>query len=253
MGIAPLLAWRKTSIKSIKKNFLLPIIFSFFIGIVLLSFGIRKVYPLIALVLIGFVLATIILEFYRGTKARMKSSQENILYAFISIIEKNKSRYGGYIVHIGILMMFLGFTGKAFDQESDVSLSPEKNSVNLAEYTFKLKDYWQESPNSHPNTRQNHKAEITSIDIFKEGVFYTNLKPERRIYINQKSQPHSEVALKSTLNKDIYIILGSLDLNTGMTTLKIRLNNLVSWVWLGTLVLIFGTLIALLPERRINE
>ncbi len=252
-GIAPLLAWRKTSINSIKRNFSLPIILSFITGIITFSLGIRKVYPLITIILIGFVLSTILLEFYRGTKARMKSSGENIFNAFISIMDKNRSRYGGYIVHIGILMMFLGFTGKAFDQEADVSLSPEKNKVELAEYTFELKEYWQESPSSHPKKRQNHNAEITSIDIYKNGAFYTNLKPERRIYIDQNSQPHSEVALKTTLNKDIYIILGSLDLKTGMATLKIRLNNLVSWVWLGTLVLIFGTLIPLLPNRKLNE
>ena len=75
----------------------------------------------------------------------------------------------------------------------------------------------------------------------------------RRIYIDQNSQPHSEVALKTTLNKDLYLILGSLDLKSGLATLKIRINNLVSWVWLGTLVLIFGTLIALLPSQKLNE
>ena len=116
-----------------------------------------------------------------------------------------------------------------------------------------LKNYWKETPKSHPEIRKNHQAYIASIDIYKDGEFYTNLKPEKRIYIDQNSQPHSEVALKTTLNKDLYLILGSLDLESGLATLKIRINNLVSWVWLGTLVLIFGTLIALLPNRKIIE
>jgi len=252
-GIAPLLAWRKTSVKSIKRNFLIPICFSLFAGIILFCFGIKKVYPLITLVLIAFVFSTIILEFYRGTRARMRSSNESAFNAFISIIKKNQSRYGGYIVHIGILMMFFGFVGKAFDKEADVSLSPENPKTQLNEYQFELKEYWKETPELNPSTRQNHNAYIAAIEILKNGEYYTTLNPEKRIFTDQNSQPHSEVALKTTLNKDLYLILGSLDLETGLATLKIRINHLVSWVWLGTLVLILGTLVALIPQKKLNE
>ena len=252
-GIAPLLAWRKTSINSIKRNFLLPICLSTFTGIISFCLGITKVYPLITLILIGFVLATIILEFYRGTRARMRGTNESVLPAFIAIIEKNKSRYGGYIVHIGMLMMFFGFIGKAYDKEADVSLTPENPKTELNEYSFELKNYWKETPETNPGNRQNHHAYIAEIQIEKNGELYTALFPEKRIYTDQDSQPHSEVALKTTLNKDLYLILGSMDLETGMATLKIRINNLVSWVWLGTLVLIIGTIIALIPSRKLNE
>ena len=252
-GIAPLLAWRKTSVKSIRRNFLLPVSFSIFMGIVSFLIGVNKIYPLITLTLIAFVLATILLEFYRGTRARMKSSKEKVFAAFISIIQKNKTRYGGYVVHIGILMMFFGFVGKAFDKEADVSLSPENPITQLNEYQFKLKNYWKETPETNPKTRKNHHAYIASIEILKNNVFYTTLNPEKRIYIDQDSQPHSEVALNTTLNKDLYLILGSLDLESGLATLKIRINHLVTWVWLGTLVLILGTLIALIPQKKHDE
>ena len=79
------------------------------------------------------------------------------------------------------------------------------------------------------------------------------LFPEKRIYTDQNSQPHSEVALKTTLNKDLYLILGSLDLESGIATLKIRINNLVSWVWIGTLLLIIGTVVAIIPSKKVNE
>tara|TARA_B100001029_G_C15060453_1_gene457976 strand:- start:1554 stop:3527 length:1974 start_codon:yes stop_codon:yes gene_type:complete len=253
MGIAPLLAWRKTSINSIKRNFLLPVCLSTFSGIIFYYFGITKIYPLITLILIIFVFITIIFEFYRGTRARKRGSNESWLLALRMIIEKNKSRYGGYIVHIGILMMFFGFIGKAYDKEADVSLTPENPKTELNEYSFELKNYWKETPKTNPNTRQNHHAYIAEIKIEKDDKYYTSLFPEKRIYTDQNSQPHSEVALNTTLNKDLYLILGSMDLDTGLATLKIRINHLVSWVWLGTLVLIIGTIIALIPSKKINE
>ena len=253
MGIAPLLAWRKTSLSSIKRNFLLPTIISLFAGLILFAFGINKLYPLVTLILIVFVFLTIYLELYRGTRVRIKNRDENWVEALSTIISNNKSRYGGYIVHIGILMMFFGFVGKAYDKEADVSLNPESPKTMLNEYTFELKNYWKETPQTNPSTRKNHHAFIAEIEIDRNNEYFTSLFPEKRIYTDQNSQPHSEVALKTTLNKDLYLILGSLDLESGIATLKIRINNLVSWVWIGTLLLIIGTVVAIIPSKKVNE
>lgn len=249
-GIAPLLAWRKTSLKSIRKNLLLPLLLGLIGACIGFVLGIRQMYPLISSGLIGFVFGTIILEFYRGIHARRRTMSESAWTAFITMISKNRSRYGGYIVHLGILMIFIGFTGKVFDKEADVSLSPLENTTQLEEYTFILKDYWSETSDTHPVKRSNHDAKIVSLDIFKKGEYHTTMAPEKRIYTDQNSQPHSEVALKTSLNKDLYIILGSLDMKTGMATLKIRVNHMVTWVWLGTLVLVLGSLIALNPFEK---
>ena len=215
--------------------------------------GIKQIYPFISSGLIGFVFGTIFLEFYRGIRARQKTKNESASSAFIAMINKNRSRYGGYIVHIGVLIICIGFTGKVFDKESDVSLSPLNNQTNLGEYTFILKNYWSENKFSHPQKRSNHNASIVSLEVLKNGKFFTNMKPKRRIYTDQNSQPHSEVALKSTLNKDLYIILGSLNMETGLATLKIRINHMVTWVWLGTIILVIGSLIALNPLEKNHD
>ena len=224
-----------------------------FVGLILFAFGINKLYPLVTLILIVFVFLTIYLELYRGTRVRIKNRDENWVEALGTIISNNKSRYGGYIVHIGILMMFFGFVGKAYDKEADVSLNPESPKTMLNEYTFELKNYWKETPQTNPSTRKNHHAFIAEIEIDRNNEYFTSLYPEKRIYTDQNSQPHSEVALKTTLNKDLYLILGSLDLESGIATLKIRINNLVSWVWIGTLLLIIGTVVAIIPSKKVNE
>ncbi len=249
-GIAPLLAWRKTSIKSIKKNLAFPVILGLISTLFAFLLGIRQIYPMISSGLIGFVFGTIVLEFYRGIRARQKAQSESVWIALTTMIKKNRSRYGGYIVHIGILIICIGFTGKVFDKEADVSLSPAQNQTQLAEYTFIQKEFWAETAQSHPEKRSNHDALIVSLEVLKNGEYFTTMAPERRIYTDQNSQPHSEVALKTTLNKDLYIILGNLDMDTGMATLKIRVNHMVTWVWLGTVILVIGSLIALNPFGR---
>ena len=244
-GIGPLLAWRRTSTKSLQRNFILPILTGIFISALFsIILNIRTIYPIVSITLCTFVAMSIFIEFFKGSHARAKRTGENLGKAFLSMIHRNRSRYGGYIVHVGIIMMFAGFTGKAFDKEADLSLFPDETAT-LSNFTFEYTGHWLESSEEYPQKRSNHIAKVIGLNVKKDGQDFAFFKPEKRFYTDQNNQPHSEVTLRSSLNQDLYIVLGDVDETTSRATIKVRINPMVSWVWLGTLFLIIGALISL--------
>jgi cytochrome c-type biogenesis protein CcmF len=163
------------------------------------------------------------------------------------MISKNRSRYGGYIVHVGIVFMFVGFTGHAFDKEKEFSLKIGETD-HVAGYEFTL---LQMSEAERPN----HYAWISDIRVTNnKGEYVTNLYPEKRIYFHKnpdvnRRQPHSELDIYSTLNQDIYSIFSAVDNENGVAFLKIMVNPLVRWVWIGGYILVIGTVIAMWPRK----
>ncbi len=247
-GIGPLLAWRKTSVKSVKKNFTIPIISGFILtAIWAIIFKVKLIYPLIFSVLVIFVCAVIFMEFYRAVSTRVRLHNEDVFSAFAILIKKNRSRYGGYIVHLGIMMMFAGFIGKAFDKEADLSMKLHE-IVTLKNYSLEYRKFWAETPETDPEKRSNHIAKIIAIEVKKDGEQFAFLQPEKRFYVDQNNQPHSEVAIRSTLFEDLYMVLGDVDMDTGQATLKVKINPMVTWVWLGTLMLTIGVIICINPK-----
>ena len=245
-GVGPLLAWRRTGKKHLIRNFTFPILTGLSSAIVLLIIGYRD-YVVISFSLGAFVTATITTEFIRGIRARNKKFKESPFTALIMMVSKNRSRYGGYVVHLGIVFMFIGFTGHAFDKEKEFSLK-EGETEHVAGYEFEL---IQLSESERPN----HYAWISDLRVTKQnGEFVTNLHPEKRVYFHRnpdvnRRQPHSELDIYSTLNKDIYSIFSAVDTENGVAFIKIMVNPLVRWVWIGGFILVFGTLIALWPRR----
>ena len=250
-GIGPLLGWRKTSIKSLKKNLLIPLS----ISIILCSlwafiYNINSLFPIIFSVLVLFVFIIILTEFFRAISARNRMHNEKIYYAFKMLFKKNRTRYGGYIVHLGIIIMITGFIGKSFDKQADISMKLNEE-IKLKNYNIKYKKYWIE--NSNFENRSNHIAKIISIDIYKNEKFFTTLNPEKRFYIDQNNQPHSEVALKSTLFEDFYVVLGDVDMSSGLATIKVKINPMVTWVWIGSVFLFIGVVICLNPKLLVSK
>ena len=245
-GIGPLLAWRKTGKKSLIRNFTFPIITGLIVAILLLIIGLRGA-VVISFSLGAFVTATITTEFTRGIHARRKKFNESIITALIKMVSKNRSRYGGYVVHLGIVFMFVGFTGHAFDQEKEFSLKVGESNY-VAGYNFKL---IQMSETERPN----HYAWISDLRVTNdEGKFVTNLHPEKRIYFHRnpdpnRRQPHSELDIYTTMNRDIYSIFSGVDSENSVAFIKIMVNPLVQWVWLGGYILVFGTIVALWPRK----
>ena len=245
MGVAPLLAWKKTSIKQLLKNLKSPLIISliitFIFGFYLDNF---ISYTTISIFIIFLTLIIILREFLKGVRIISKKENLSFLKALYSLLNRNRPRYGGYIVHVGIIVMLIGFTGHAFNREVDLSFSMDNSTQSIEEYRFIYKGHWIESIDTHPIERKNHVALVTELDIFEDNDFVGTLLPEKRIYIHQNNQQHAEVMLISSLLRDIYIILGSLD-ESGQATMKIRINPMVNFVWIGISILFLGGLLCL--------
>ncbi|MEE9168017.1 MAG: heme lyase CcmF/NrfE family subunit [Candidatus Neomarinimicrobiota bacterium] len=246
-GVGPLLAWRKTSRESLIRNFSVPVLIGLTAFLVSTFFGIRSFYPSVTIAFSFFVLGAIGLEFYRGIRVRMKKFRENIFQALMKMVSKNRSRYGGYIVHTGIVLMFIGFVGKAFDAEQDWTMRVG-DEVRLADYTISLSNLREEE-------RPNHYAWIASLVVTKGEREITRLYPEKRIYFHRnpdpnRRQPHSELDIYSTLKEDIYAVFGGIDTGENLVSMKIMVNRLVRWVWIGGYLLLLGTIIALWSPRK---
>ncbi|MCH7611825.1 MAG: heme lyase CcmF/NrfE family subunit [Candidatus Marinimicrobia bacterium] len=246
-GVGPLLVWRRTSRQSAVRNFMIPVSVGLMTALILFIFNMRG-YVLISFTLSSFVLTTILIEFAKGIRSRMRSQHENVLVAFWRLMRKNRSRYGGYIVHVGIVLMFVGFTGHAFNSEKEFGLKVGEKE-HLDNYQFELLRLSEEE-------RPNHYAYIADLKLKdSDGKTITILHPEKRIYFHRspdpnRRQPHSELDIYTLLNKDIYSIFNAIDTEKGVAYFKIMINPLVNWVWIGGYIFIFGTLIALFPSKK---
>jgi cytochrome c-type biogenesis protein CcmF len=240
-GVCPLIAWRKASTRNLRRNFLYPLTLSFTATAVLYSGGIRHVVALISLAVCLFVFGTVVLEFYRGTRARMASSGSTVWQAFTALVRRNRRRYGGYIIHLGVVLIFVGITGSAaYQLEKDLVLQPGE-SASLGGYTFQYDDLTR-------LVQPTHEAFIAQLSVTYRGQHLTILYPEKRLYFAQ-NQPTTEVALRTRPLEDLYVILAGFE-PSKIATFKVFINPLVFWIWMGGLVIVLGTVIAIWPEQR---
>ena len=251
MGIGPVIAWRKASARNLKRNFLLPTALGLAVGAVLYVAGVRHHYAWLTFTIGTFVLTIIVIEFWKGTRARARIEAENHFTAFIHLVRRNRRRWGGYIVHVGVVIMFMGFAGSAFDREARESLIPgESMSIVSAfghEYTL---TYQGLSTHQDPNMWR----VIALMSIQRDGVEVGTMTTERQMVV-APPQPITEVGIRSTLFEDLYVILSTLDEQVGMgnepqhqrATFQVLVNPLVPWIWYGGLIVAAGTLVALWP------
>lgn len=238
-GLCPLFAWRKTTFKNLGNNFLLLFVLSAGGGVVFFLLGIRQTYPLISFTLSLFVMLSIFLEFSRGARARKKSVGEGILKALWTMVNRNKRRYGGYIVHVGIVLIFVGITGSAFKVEKQATVKKGESFV-IKDYTLRY-DTLTRYPTAHK------EVVAASLSIFNGGEKIGVLYPEKNFHRGQ-DQPATEVAIRSTLKEDLYVVLAGYE--EDIATFKVLVTPLVIWIWIGGTVMALGTIFAMLPDRR---
>ncbi|MCZ6819257.1 MAG: heme lyase CcmF/NrfE family subunit [Calditrichaeota bacterium] len=239
-GVGPLVAWRKTSKKLLKKIFLKPSLSALIGLIIMLVAGIRHFYALVSLTLSIFVVATIVAEFHRGARARMRTNDENYFSALLRLLQKNKRRYGGYVVHFGMVVMFVGFTGKAFDTEKEQHLQIGE-SMQVRGYTLEYMDF-------QILDDANKTVYKAKMDVYKNGKKIKTFYPNKHFYKVQE-QPTTEVVLRSTLLEDLYVVLAQPNEDRS-AVFKVYINPLVNLVWLSGLIITLGTFIILLPDAR---
>jgi cytochrome c-type biogenesis protein CcmF len=239
MGVGPVIAWRRATWSNLQRNFALPVLTGLIAGALCFIGGIRNYWAIVSFSLIFFVLATIVAEFYRGMRARQAMMGENAAQALGRLIGKNRRRYGGYIIHMGVVMIFVAITGtSAFRLEEQVTLNPGE-SFDLGGYTLR---YTGMEDRDTP-----HIAYLmANLEIFQDGRQVDTLKPEKRFY-KKPEQPTTEVAIRSTLGSDLYLVLGSYDTETRMATILAYLNPLIGFLYWGGLVLTFGTFVVIWP------
>jgi cytochrome c-type biogenesis protein CcmF len=238
-GVGPLLAWRKTSIKSLRKNFFLPLSISLLAGILLLVLGMRSFYPLVCLVLCIFVAITVLAEFHRGARVRQKQG-ENYLRGLWTLTFRNTRRYGGYVVHMGMVFLFVGFAGAGFNQEVQKEMAVG-DQVSLGHYSLTLDDI-------RNSDLPNYERSVGILSAYRDGRKVAIMHPERRFY-KASEQPTTEVSLHSGLKEDLYVVLAGFTPDNSRAIIHVFVNPLVTWVWLGGGVVFLGTLLALIPSR----
>ncbi|HEX7588155.1 MAG TPA: heme lyase CcmF/NrfE family subunit [Anaerolineae bacterium] len=246
IGICPLIGWRRATGENLIRNFLRPFAVSIVVAIALVVFGLREWYGVTAFSAVAFVLATIGLEFYRGILARHRQHGENYVAATVNLMTTNRRRYGGYIVHIGVILAVIGIAGSSFYQvDTQANLKPGE-SVQLKQFTVQY-DGLQIFPT------ESHDAVSARLTIFENGNRVGTMSPEKDYYISpdpNQSQSTTEVAVRTTAMEDLYIVLAGFDSTAGTATLKVIINPLVVWLWIGFGVLVCGTLIAAWPDPR---
>ena len=240
-GLAPLLAWRRASWDSLRRNFLWPLAGTAAAAAGLFAAGVRHGYALASFALCLFVAWTIALEFYRGARAIQARTRQNLLAAGIELTRRNPRRYGGYIVHLGVVLMFLGFAGSAFNQEATVELKPA-NHARFGSYELRLAGV-------RPLENENYAAQAAVVEVSRNGRALGSLRPERRFY-KASGQATSEVAIRRGLNEDLYLNFAGLSEDDQRAVLQAYVFPLVSWIWIGSVVLALGGCICLMPSMK---
>jgi len=242
-GICPLLAWRRARVKNFTNNFLPPLVVAFIGSIV--SWFVYKhlgIYSLICIFASIFVLITILMEFYRGTVARAKRNEGDIFSAFFGLIWRNKRRYGGYIVHIGIVMVFIGIMGSTGFKTKVEETVAKGDAFQVGRYTVTY-------VKRISDQKRNARLEGVELAVTNSGKRVTTLSPTMALYPQQNQQPTSESDKHSTLREDLYAALsGFTEDESALVTFYI--NPLLKWIWIGCWTILAGAVIAILEKRR---
>jgi cytochrome c-type biogenesis protein CcmF len=249
-GIGPLLAWRSSSFKSIRKNFVLPSIAGLVTAIVVIACGVHpweifttsdqgSFYSFIAFTLAAVVVTAVGSEFLRGAGVIARHTGQNLFASMVQLTRRNTRRYGGYIVHFGVVVIFIGIAGSAFNQSKEEELGFKQN-LNIGPYRIECQSYSQDS-------NANYDTEYALLDVYRGGKKVTQLAPEKRFY-TASQQPSTIVANHSTLAWDLYVIYAGKNPDTGQPIIKVFLNPLVAWIWIGVGIVVLGTGVALVPN-----
>ena len=240
-GVGPLLAWRKSTTANLVEQFLRPALFAFVVAGALVALGVRVWSSGICFALCAFVFGTIAQEFIRGAEVRRATSGADRLTAMIGLVSRSKRRYGGYIVHVGIALMFLGFAGEGFKQEGEAQLKPGEE---MAVGPFKVRH------DALRVTSDSQKQMITGhVTVFAGGKEFAKVQAAKWHFAKREQEPPTtEVGIRRGFWEDFYIVLAGYDAAEQTATYTVNVNPLVNWIWFGFAVMALGTILAMMPE-----
>jgi cytochrome c-type biogenesis protein CcmF len=240
-GVGPLFAWRRTSLDSLRRNFTWPTIGALVLVVALWIAGVRHFYALVCFGLCLFVSWTVAAEFFKGARAIRAKSGLNWLAASIELTHRNTRRYGGYIVHMGIVFMFIGFAGSAFNYDRTVEVNTG-DAFRLGPYELTVKDI-------RDGDNENYSWQHASVEVRRGGRLLGTMEPEGRMFKASQQSTH-EVSIRRGLHEDLYLnFAGSSTEDPSKSVIQAYVFPLVSWIWVGFAVLVVGTLVCLVPSK----
>ena len=240
MGVGPLIPWRKAGMASLRRSLLPPVVGGLLTVGILAALGLHKDYALTAFGLATFVTTGILMEWFRGTRSRHRNSEENYVTAFLRLIAANRPRYGGYIVHLSVVMVTLGIVGTSFfGVQRDVVLSPgESTTINDYELVYL----------GTVEVPKSNRTEFTStVQVFRDGELLDTIRTKRAFYPSF-NMAATTAAIRSTPVEDLYVV-PSENLPDGSVGFRILVNPLIWWMWVAGPVMVLGTIIALWPQK----
>ena len=243
-GVGPLLAWRKSTLANLRDQFVWATLAGVATMVALALAGIPVWAPGVCFGLCAFVAVTIVQEFVRGASVRRRATGTDYLTAMVGLVARSTRRYGGYVVHLGILLMFLGFTGQAFKIDEQVLLKPGQRA-QVGHYVIRN--------DGLRVTDDGQKQMITGhLTVFRDGRELDKAYPGKWLYRHHEQEPVSQVAIRRSAAEDLYIVMPGFELDDQSVSLQVVINPLVDWIWMGFGVLALGTMLALLPEQVIG-
>ncbi len=245
MGIAPLSAWGHSTVKTLGRTLWKPAVAALAITVVLLFTYTQKVGALIGFFLVALVILVTIYEYWRGAYARQRSQGENVFTAFWNLTGRNRRRYGGYIIHISMMLMAIGILGiEIFQLETQGTLK-QGESISLANYelTYREIAQWDDLPSGVNYSR-------AVLDVYENGEYRGQLAP-RVDYYYDSEQNMTIPGQRSTMKDDLYVLLVDWEpVGASGATFKIFVNPLVNWLWLGSFLFLAGVVIAAWPQKE---
>ncbi|WP_227762947.1 heme lyase CcmF/NrfE family subunit [Zhaonella formicivorans] len=242
MGVCPLIAWQKSSWKKLRDNFLVPLLLALLAGVAIYFLAQpKKLYASVGFAVSFFVLFTIIQEFYRGTMARHRMTNDGILLSFYKLCLKNRRRWGGYIVHLGIVFMAFGIIGSNAYKVEVAKTVTYGEQIQIGDYVLTYNGLFEKQEGE--NT-----VVFAEMPVTYQGKSIGTVTPEKIFYANWE-QPSTEVALKTNLKEDLYVILSTWDKGGEEATFKVNINPLMKLIWIGGYILVFGTIFAVWPGK----
>jgi cytochrome c-type biogenesis protein CcmF len=241
MGVGPIVAWRRASVAKLVGTFAIPTAIALVAGGIAFALGMRSLSAVLVTSLAAFVLHTIAHEFHRGARARMAMTSDGYLTALLELVGRNRRRYGGYVVHLGVVFMFLGVTMSSVYRVEEIHTVKPGASFKVGDFELRY--------DGVRDLSDDHVARLAAdLAVYRDGREIASLHPEKRFY-KRPEQPATEVDYRSTLSEDLYVILGSIGEDRSTATFQVYINPLVAWLWIGGVVLVIGTGICVLPTR----
>jgi cytochrome c-type biogenesis protein CcmF len=260
-GIGPVIAWRRATKRNLRKNFIIPISVLLAVGTTLWFSGARHPLALVTWSICAFVLTIIGIEFWKGTRARARIEGEGYALAFMHLVARNRRRWGGYIVHVAMVMIYFAFAGAAYNVDERFHMLPG-DVVEVTSpfgHTYSL-TYEGLTVSLGKGDRNLLWQAIAAVSVQQNGKQKPLMTTEKRMYVTG-DLPMTEVAIRSTIREDLYLILSALDDMEGAVNadanaqgidLQVLIKPFVGWIWFGGLMLAIGTFVALWPsvDRR---